>query len=52
MINHDEWLIVGIITSPQGIHGIIKVNCLSHIDERYTNNNPIAIVVPKSRKNF
>jgi len=37
MINHDEWLIVGLITSPQGINGKIKVKSLSDFEERFTN---------------
>ena len=36
MINHDEWLIVGLITSPQGIKGKIKVQSLSDFEERFT----------------
>ena len=36
MINHDEWLIVGLITSPQGINGKIKVKSLSDFHERFT----------------
>ena len=36
MINHDEWLIVGLITSPQGIKGEIKIKSLSDFDERFT----------------
>ena len=36
MINHNEWLIVGLITSPQGINGKIKVKSLSDFDERFT----------------
>ena len=36
MINHDEWLIVGLLTSPQGINGKIKVKSLSDFDERFT----------------
>ena len=36
MINHDEWLIVGLITSPQGINGKIKVKSLSDFAERFT----------------
>ena len=36
MINHDEWLIVGLITSPQGINGKIKVKSLSDFEERFT----------------
>ena len=36
MINHNEWLIVGFITSPQGINGAIKVKSLSDFEERFT----------------
>ena len=36
MINHDEWLIVGLITSPQGINGKIKVKSYSDFEERFT----------------
>ena len=36
MINHNEWLIVGLITSPQGINGELKVNSLSDFEERFT----------------
>ena len=36
MIKHNEWLIVGLITSPQGIHGQIKVKSLSDFEERFT----------------
>ena len=36
MINHDEWLIVGLITSPQGVNGKIKVKSLSDFQERFT----------------
>ena len=36
MIDHDEWLIVGLITSPQGIKGKIKVKSLSDFEERFT----------------
>ena len=36
MINHNEWLIVGCITSPQGINGAIKVKSLSDFEERFT----------------
>ena len=36
MINHDEWLIVGLITSPQGINGKVKVKSLSDFEERFT----------------
>ncbi len=37
MINHDEWMIVGLITSPQGINGKIKVKSLSDFSERFTS---------------
>ena len=37
MINHNEWLIVGLITSPQGINGKIKVKSLSDFEERFTD---------------
>ena len=37
MINHNEWLIVGFITSPQGINGEMKVKSLSDFEERFTN---------------
>ena len=36
MINHNDWLIVGLITSPQGINGEIKVKSLSDFEERFT----------------
>ena len=36
MINHNEWLIVGLITSPQGINGKVKVKSLSDFEERFT----------------
>ena len=36
MINHDEWMIVGLITSPQGVNGKIKVKSLSDFQERFT----------------
>ena len=36
MINHNEWLIVGLITSPQGINGALKVKSLSDFKERFT----------------
>ena len=38
MINHDEWLIVGLITSPQGINGKVKVKSLSDFEERFTKS--------------
>ena len=36
MIDHNEWLVVGLITSPQGINGKIKVKSLSDFEERFT----------------
>ena len=36
MINHNEWLVVGLITSPHGINGKIKVKSLSDFEERFT----------------
>ena len=36
MINHNDWLIVGLITSPQGIKGKIKIKSLSDFEERFT----------------
>ena len=36
MINKNEWLIVGLITSPQGINGELKVKSLSDFEERFT----------------
>ena len=36
MINHDEWLVVGLITSPHGINGNIKIKSLSDFEERFT----------------
>tara|TARA_A100000164_G_scaffold373250_1_gene404011 strand:- start:629 stop:1168 length:540 start_codon:yes stop_codon:yes gene_type:complete len=36
MINHDNWLVVGLITSPHGINGRIKVKSLSDFTERFT----------------
>ena len=36
MINHNQWLIVGLITSPQGINGKMKVKSLSDFEERFT----------------
>ena len=35
MINKNEWLIVGLITSCHGINGQIKVKSLSDFDERF-----------------
>ncbi len=36
MSNIKEWLLIGIITSPQGINGKIKVKSLSEFSERFT----------------
>ena len=36
MINHNEWLVVGLITSPHGINGKIKVKSFSDFEERFT----------------
>ena len=35
MINNNEWLIVGFITSCHGIHGQLKVKSLSDFEERF-----------------
>ena len=35
MINKDEWLIVGLITSCHGINGQVKVRSLSDFEERF-----------------
>ena len=35
MINENEWLIVGLITSPHGINGKVKVQSLSDFEERF-----------------
>ena len=36
MIDEKKWLIVGLITSPHGINGKLKVKSLSDFDERFT----------------
>ncbi len=36
MIDDNEWLVVGLITSPQGINGKIQVKSLSDFEERFT----------------
>ncbi len=36
MINHNEWLVVGLITSPHGINGKVKIKSLSDFEERFT----------------
>jgi len=35
MINNNEWLVVGLITSSHGINGQVKVKSLSDFDERF-----------------
>ena len=35
MINKNEWLVVGLITSCHGINGQVKVNSLSDFEERF-----------------
>ena len=35
MINKNEWLIIGFITSCHGIHGQVKVKSLSDFEERF-----------------
>ena len=35
MINNDEWLVVGLITSCHGINGQVKVKSLSDFEERF-----------------
>ena len=35
MINNNEWLVVGLITSCHGINGQVKVKSLSDFDERF-----------------
>ena len=35
MINDNEWLVVGLITSPHGIDGKVKVKSLSDFEERF-----------------
>ena len=35
MINKNEWLTVGLITSCHGINGLVKVKSLSDFDERF-----------------
>ena len=35
MLNNDEWLIVGLITSCHGINGQVKVKSLSDFEERF-----------------
>ena len=35
MVNKNEWMIVGLITSPHGINGQVKVKSLSDFEERF-----------------
>ena len=37
MINENDWLVVGLITSPHGINGKVKVKSLSDFEERFIN---------------
>ena len=37
MINKNEWLVVGLITSCHGINGHLKVKSLSDFEERFVN---------------
>ena len=37
MINKNEWLVVGLIISPHGINGKVKVKSLSDFEERFLN---------------
>ena len=53
MINNNEWLVVGLITSSHGIKGQVKVHSLSDFEERFIqpgirwlqkeNENPLEI---------
>ena len=36
MINDNEWLVVGLITSPHGINGKVRVKSFSDFEERFT----------------
>ena len=36
MINNNKWLLVGLITSPHGINGKVKVKSFSDFEERFT----------------
>ena len=36
MINNNEWLVVGLITSCHGINGQVKVKSLSDFEERFS----------------
>ena len=37
MINENEWIVVGLVTSPHGINGKVKVQSLSDFKERFIN---------------
>ena len=37
MINKNDWLVVGLITSCHGINGQVKVKSLSDFEERFLN---------------
>ena len=36
MLNNDDWLVVGVITSVHGLDGKLKIKSLSDFDERFT----------------
>lgn len=36
MVIHNEWLVVGLITSPHGINGKVRVKSFSDFEERFT----------------
>lgn len=36
MLNNDDWLVVGVITSVHGLYGKLKIKSLSDFDERFT----------------
>ena len=38
MINLEEWLLVGELTSPHGIKGELKIKPLSDFEERFTKS--------------
>jgi len=38
MLDKDEWLVVGVITSCHGINGQVKVKSLSDFEERFLNS--------------
>ncbi len=49
MLNENEWLVVGLITSPHGINGKVKVKSLSDFEERFTK--PGIRWIQKSKEN-